>query len=226
MKAHLTFVGDGHSLQFLMAAAADKGFASERYGSADTRFICFDIQVSAENLIGWIDGMPKAVVLTSPARPGTTRALHSLVIKKGDCINPTIIYQPELLRAEDAITRARDPEMIIVGTENGAQSYDALPADYVQYLMAFRCPVHLMTWEEAELAKAAINMALIAQVEYANKMAAIADKIGADWDRVARAIKSDKRIGQHAYLRPGDWKKSTHLMRDWNTLREIEEKGQ
>ena len=142
------------------------------------------------------------IVLTSQVPPGFTR---SLGIK-------AIWHQAETLRIIDAEERALNPEQIIVGGEYAFTHY------YLQYLMAFECPILRMTWEDAEFAKIAINMFLASQVDTTNRLAAAAKKVGADWGQVARALKHDRRIGKYAYLKPGRWEDSTHLMRDAVTL--------
>ena len=75
-----------------------------------------------------------------------------------------------------------------------------------------------MTWEEAEFSKIAVNMALAAQVDYANRMSKYAEHYGADWKVVCRSLRLDKRIGPEAYLTPGRWQDSKHLLRDFYTL--------
>ena len=48
-----------------------------------------------------------------------------------------------------------------------------------------------------------------------------AAKVGAKWERVAEALRCDSRIGPHAYLTPGRWQDSRHLLRDHVTLEEL-----
>ena len=78
-----------------------------------------------------------------------------------------------------------------------------------------------MPQANAEFAKIAINYFLAKQVDTTNELAERAALCGADWGRVARALRNDSRIGKFAYLTPGDWKKSIHLLRDYVTLNEI-----
>jgi UDPglucose 6-dehydrogenase len=97
-----------------------------------------------------------------------------------------------------------------------------LPTVYASYLASFGCPILRVTWEEAELSKIAVNTFLASQVETTNRLAAAAKKVGARWERVAEALRLDARIGPKAYLNPGRWQDSRHLLRDSITLREIE----
>jgi UDP-glucose 6-dehydrogenase len=146
------------------------------------------------------------IVLTSQVPPGFTR---SLGIKQ-------IWHQAETLRILDAEERAAHPEQIIVGGE-------ATPSPlYMTYLLAWDCPIVRMTWEEAEFSKIAINMFLASQVDTTNRLYDVAQKLNVRWERVAKVLANDKRIGKYAYLRPGRWQDSTHLLRDHVTLKELE----
>ena len=144
----------------------------------------------------------KPLVLTSQVIPGFTRSLGIT----------NIFHQAETLRIKDAKHRAEHPDYIAVGGPMGIGRH------YAEYLLAFKCPVLRMTWEEAEFSKIAVNMMLAAQVDYANLMSEAAEKFGANWEVVSKAIKYDKRIGHEAYLTPGRWQDSKHLLRDYHTL--------
>jgi UDPglucose 6-dehydrogenase len=213
----LCFLGDTHAAQHLAAAAREKGF---RTGpdpkSATLIFVSMDTPTDESGrrdldpirkLVAVARRVKVPVVLTSAVPPGFTRSLGF-----------NLWHQAETLRIKDAADRARKPEVLIVGCQNPA---DALPDPYQKYLDAFRCPVLKMSWEEAEFAKMAINCFLAAQVEVTNELAGKAAKVGAKWDRIAEVLRHDARIGPQAYLDPGDWKQSTHLLRDMRTLAEI-----
>lgn len=151
---------------------------------------------------------PAPVVLLSQVPPGTTRRCAG---KHRD-----VFYQVDTIIVRDALRRTLYPEQIIVGC---ADPRDPLPLEYQEYLLAHDCPVHQMSYESAELAKCMINYALAKQIELANEGALAADRVGADWDEVARALAGDARIGPHAYLRPG--RTNRHLDRDVDSVKRI-----
>ena len=132
-------------------------------------------------------------------------------------------HQPEQLRIITATENACNPPRIIVGCAEPTK-FEELPAAYRIYLTAFNCPVLLMSYEEAEFSKIAINMWLAAQVDTTNRLADAAEKVGAKWERIAEAMRLDPRIGKDSYLTPGRWQDSLHLLRDSVTLDEIERK--
>lgn len=211
----VTFLGTSHAAQHLALAAHERGFELTYPRNAELVFVSQDTPTDSDGrrdmeiikeLVRYVScSVP--VVLTSQVEPGFTRSLGL-----------SIYHQAETLRIIDAVERARNPEMLIVGAEDPSKP---LPDAYRAYLEAFKCPILLMTWEEAEFAKIAINATLISQVENTNRLAGAAEKVGAKWGAIAEVLRHDSRIGPKAYLTPGRWQDSKHLLRDHVTLEAI-----
>lgn len=125
----------------------------------------------------------------------------------------------ETLRMKDAAERALRPEQFIVGVPDPNEY--VLPREFMQYMFMHGGRIHIMSYEEAEFSKIAINMFLAAQVDRTNVLAEAAKKVGARWKPIAEALRTDSRIGPNAYLTPGKWQDSRHLLRDHVTLGEI-----
>lgn len=151
---------------------------------------------------------PDAVlVVLSQVPPGYTRAR----LRAGRILH----YQVETLVFGRAIERATLPERFIIGC---ADPDAKLPPALHAFLSAFGCPILPMRLESAELAKISINMCLVASVSVANTLAELCERIGADWNEIAPALKLDKRIGAHAYLAPGLGLAGGNLERDLATM--------
>ena len=214
------FYGTSHAAQHLRSAAEQKGVnVVDVPEAAEVLFVSEDTPTDLEGkrdlrpVIGYLvearqHGKP--IVLTSQVPPGFTRALDY----------PQIYHQAETLRIKDAMERALEPEQIIIGART-YQSISFLPKAYLEYLEVFHCPVQMMTYEDAEFSKIAINMFLAAQVDATNRMADVARRVDANWWAVSQVLKRDKRIGPHAYLEPGRWQASLHLLRDHYTVEAI-----
>lgn len=129
-----------------------------------------------------------------------------------------LFYQVETLIFGKAMERALYPERFILGSANPNQP---LHSGLSEYLNAFDCPILLMRFESAELAKISINMCLVASVSTANILAEICEQIGADWTEIVPALRLDKRIGQYAYLNPGLGIAGGNLERDLRTVIKI-----
>lgn len=216
------FAGMTHLGWVMAAAAAEKGFRVQaleddapRFADADLVFITKDVAV-AEDGNGDFDAIRDyhlgvlellrpsiPVVILSQVPPGYTRSLN----------RPNTYYQVETLIYGKSFGRAMEPERFVVGCDDGT-----IPPIYSAFLRKWDCPVHLMTYESAELCKLAINAYLVASIECAVRLAGVAGRVGADWDSVRLGMQSDARIGSHAYLRPGRWDDSPHLKRDMKTL--------
>lgn len=212
----IAFIGTSHAAQHLSTAARLKGFEIVAPGDGDLTFVSEDTPTDEwgrrdlgviRELVAEARKHDAPVILTSAVPPGFTRSLGF-----------RLWHQAETLRMRDAAERALNPEMLIIGADDPGLP---LPEPYDTYLRAFRCPRLVMKWEEAEFAKLAINCYLAAQVACTTDLAAAAKKVGASWRAIQDVLRRDSRIGHHAYLEPGDWQRSRHLVRDMRTLLEI-----
>jgi UDPglucose 6-dehydrogenase len=147
------------------------------------------------------------LVILSQVPPGFTRFLGK---DPARCF-----YQVETLVFGRAFERAYRPERFMVGA---ADSAAPLPEALETYLRAFSCPILVMRYESAELAKISINMFLVASVTTSNTLAELCEKVGADWSEIMPALRLDARIGPHAYLKPGLGIAGGNLERDLATV--------
>lgn len=129
-----------------------------------------------------------------------------------------LYYQVETLKVNDeAMERALYPERIIIGRATPITDIDIR---LYQFFCAFECPIIPMSYESAELAKMAINLYLVVQLETTNMLSSVSEKIGADWEDITLALKTDRRIGQYAYLKPGKGI-GPHLQRDVDAIKAL-----
>lgn len=213
----ICFVGFSHAPNKLREAANRRGLEmcpeiaeaelvfisqdtpTDEYGNRDLDYIARLIEAVQKKASG-------VIVLTSQVPPGFTRKMG------------LDYHMAETLRIRDAEERAYNPEQFIIGSRSGA-----LSMNLVRYFEAFPdAAVHVMSLENAEFAKIAINMTLAKQVMWANELEAKCRKLGnVDYRSIQAVLKADRRIGPDAYLEPGDWRKSPHLLRDWVTFESL-----
>jgi UDPglucose 6-dehydrogenase len=105
---------------------------------------------------------------------------------------------PENLRLGQALAYFMKPDRIVAGVRTEADK--ALLADLWAPLGG---PVEWMSVESAEMTKHAINAFLALSVTFANELATLCEKVGADGREVERGLKTESRIGPRAYVRPG-----------------------
>lgn len=158
-----------------------------------------------------------AVVL-SQVPPGYIRALFADLAGRPEVRAKSFFYQVETLIFGAAVRRALEPERFIVGAPDPAAP---LPARFREWHAAFGCPVLVMRLESAELAKLAINFFLVSTVTTANVLAEVCEAVGADWSEIVPALRLDRRIGAHAYLKPGLGIAGGNLERDLVTVRQL-----
>jgi UDPglucose 6-dehydrogenase len=125
-------------------------------------------------------------------------------------------YSPENLRLGKAINVFLEPDRVVVGTR------DAHGREVVGELLApITDRIEWMGIESAEMAKHALNAFLATSVTFINEVAAVCERVGADAADVARALKTEERIGPKAYLGPGGAFAGGTLARDVRALTAI-----
>jgi len=190
--------------------------------NADLLWVCFDTPVD-ENDVADVDFVlerverclpalrPGAVVLISSQLPaGTCRRLEE---KHADR-DLSFACSPENLRLGKALEIFRNPDRVVAGVRNEqakkviAQLFLPFAGDRVLW----------MTPESAEMTKHAINSFLALSVTFANEIARLCERIGANAQEVEQGLRSESRIGPKAYIRPGSSFAGGTLARDVVTL--------
>jgi UDPglucose 6-dehydrogenase len=153
------------------------------------------------------------VLISSQIPVGSIKKLEYFVkdnyIKKQICF----AYSPENLRLGKSIDVFLNPDRIVVGTRN-----DETKEKLKKLFSPITNKIEWMSVESAEMTKHAINAFLATSVTFANELAAICELYGADAKEVERGLKTESRIGPHAYLSPGGSFAGGTLARDIDFL--------
>jgi UDPglucose 6-dehydrogenase len=153
---------------------------------------------------------PKLVVekSTVPARTGLelSRALSAYSRKNN--VKFRVASNPEFLREGTAVGDFLHPDRIVVGVEDPSSAAELREIYRPILERSFPCPVHngvcpsgtkveflVTTISGAELIKHASNSFLALKISYANVIADLCEKIGADVEEVTHAMGLDPRIG-------------------------------
>src|SRR5262249_40784033 len=125
------------------------------------------LEAHLDELVPWL-AADAVLVLMSQVPVGYTRRLaERLRARRRDFRGP-VYYWVEAVVIGDAVARFRAPERIILG---GA-SADWEPDRRLGAVLApFTCPILRMSYESAELTKAAINLYLSTSLTFANALA-------------------------------------------------------
>ena len=146
-------------------------------------------------------GPDQLVVLISTVLPGTVRK------QLRDCITiPRFIYNPYLIAMGSVEWDMVNPEMVIIGTEDGDQTGDAkLLIDFYQPLMENDPRYVVGTWDEAESIKIFYNTFISTKIALVNMIQDVAMKNGnINVDVVTDALShSTTRIMSSKYMTAG-----------------------
>jgi UDPglucose 6-dehydrogenase len=194
-------------------------------GGADVVWACWDTPVDADDNadVDYVtariaatfphlrDG---AVLLVSSQLPvGSVAALERMFAARFPGRHCVFACSPENLRLGKAIDVFRRPERVVVGLR------DARGREPLARLFApFSTNIVWTGIEAAEIAKHAINAFLAVSVTFANEVATVCEVAGADMREVERALRSEPRIGERAYIRPGGAFAGGTLARDLRYL--------
>ena len=179
----------------------------EALAGANIIWICYDTPVD-DNDVPDIDFVlariercipclhPGAIVLISSQMPaGTCRRLD----EKHAAKRISFACSPENLRLGDALKIFRNPDRIVAGVRD-EETRGTLAKLFAPFA---RDRVLWMSPESAEMTKHGINAFLALSVTFANEIAQLCEAVGANAREVEQGLRSESRIGQKAYLRPG-----------------------
>lgn len=185
---------------------------------------------------------------TVPARTGQELKRALSVYGRNSSTQFRVASNPEFLREGTAIEDFLHPDRVVVGVED--ETAERQMRDIYRPVLErkFNCPVHVPAcpdgpdpqWlvtsiNSAELIKHASNSFLALKISYANMVADLAEKLGADIGEVTRAMGMDPRIGPSflsaglgfgGFCLPKDLQAFVHLAErfgvDFSMLREAE----
>ena len=202
--------------------------ASEAFASAEYIFITFDTPVDADDqsdlspifaacdAIAWDAPPGVQIVVMSQVPVGTCQQLVERLRASAPRLPFRLVYHPENLRLGEALRTFLQPDFLLVGAE------DEDSAERLLFLYAgVVAPRLTMRLRSAELAKHALNAFLATSISFVNELADLAEACGADVRDVVRALRHDRRIGPHAFLKPGPGFSGGTLGRDVQALRRL-----
>lgn len=162
-------------------------------GEADLTSVYEAAKQVGKALVGY-----KVIVTKSTVPPGTNKKVAELIEKeKPEGASFAIASVPEFLREGSAISDTLHPDRVVVGTTSDRAQ---------ELLLALHKPIDgktvLCNVETAELIKYASNALLSTKISFANAIAFLSERVGADVEKVLEGVGLDKRIGR-SFLYPG-----------------------
>jgi UDPglucose 6-dehydrogenase len=184
-----------HGLFQLIAVGTPPG----EDGSADLR----SVLTVARTIAGHI-GRYCIVITKSTVPVGTADKVHDelerALAERGVKVEFDVVSNPEFLKEGAAIADFMKPDRVVVGTDN-PRTTELLRALYEPFTRNHDRLI-VMDVRSAELTKYAANAMLATKISFMNELANIAERVGADIEKVRIGIGSDPRIG-YSFIYPG-----------------------
>lgn len=132
---------------------------------------------------------PKQLVVMCTTQPGYCDSVAPAV----EALGHSLSYNPEFIAQGRIIHDQRFPDQILIG-EGDAEAGAAIEAVY--HRLCRNTPsIHRMARKSAEITKLATNCFITMKISFANAIGALAETVGAEPDKILKAIGADSRIG-------------------------------
>jgi len=187
--------GVEHGLFQLIAVGTPPG----EDGSADLRHV-----LAVARTIGTHLSRYSIVITKSTVPVGTADKVRAELARtldeRGVQIEFDVVSNPEFLKEGAAIADFMKPDRVVVGTDN-PRTTELLRALYEPFTRNHDRLI-VMDIRSSELTKYAANAMLATKISFMNELASIAERVGADIEKVRIGIGSDPRIG-YSFIYPG-----------------------
>jgi UDPglucose 6-dehydrogenase len=187
--------GVEHGLFQLIAV----GTPPDEDGSADLRYV-----LAAARTIGSHMSRYCIVITKSTVPVGTAdkvrKELEATLGARAANIEFDVVSNPEFLKEGAAIQDFMKPDRVVIGTDN-PRTTELMRALYEPFIRNHDRLI-VMDIRSSELTKYAANAMLATKISFMNELANIAERLGADIEKVRVGIGSDPRIG-YSFIYPG-----------------------
>jgi UDPglucose 6-dehydrogenase len=191
------------------------GTPPDEDGSADLSHVLAVAETIGQHIESY-----RVIVDKSTVPVGTADRVRQTIAKalaaRGREIEFDVVSNPEFLKEGAAIGDFMKPDRVVVGSDS-ARALDLMRYLYEPFT---RNRERLITMDvrSAELTKYAANAMLATKISFMNELAGIAERVGADIEKVRQGIGSDSRIG-FSFIYPGAGYGGSCFPKDVSALR-------
>lgn len=175
------------------------GTPADEDGSADLQYVLNVARSIGRNIDDYRIIVDKSTVPVGTA-DRVREAVGEELRKRNNDTEFDVVSNPEFLKEGAAIDDFVKPDRIIVGADN-PRTAELMKALYSPFNRNHDRLIS-MDIRSAELTKYAANAMLATKISFMNELANVAERLGADIERVRIGIGSDPRIGYH-FIYPG-----------------------
>ena len=175
------------------------GTPPDEDGSADLQYVLAVAGSIGEHMDEYRVIIDKSTVPVGTADKVRDK-VNAVLASRGVEIEFDVVSNPEFLKEGAAIDDFMKPDRIVIGTDN-PRTTELLRALYAPFNRSHDRMV-AMDIRSAELTKYAANAMLATKISFMNELSNLAERLGADIEKVRVGIGSDPRIGYH-FIYPG-----------------------
>src|SRR5262245_60154678 len=187
--------GVEHGLFQLIAV----GTPPDEDGSADLRYVLAVARTIATHTNRYSIVITKSTVPVGTADK-VRREIESTFRERGVDFEFDVVSNPEFLKEGAAVQDFMKPDRVVIGTDN-PRTQELMRALYEPFTRQHDRLI-VMDIRSSELTKYAANAMLATKISFMNELANIAERVGADIEKVRVGIGSDPRIG-YSFIYPG-----------------------
>jgi len=175
------------------------GTPPDEDGSADLSHVLSVAETIGRHMTDYRIIVDKSTVPVGTADKVRERVEQSIG-ERGVKVEFDVVSNPEFLKEGAAVADFMKPDRVIVGTDN-PRTAELLKTLYDPFTRN-RERMIIMDVRSAELTKYAANAMLATKISFMNEVANLAERMGADIEKVRIGIGSDPRIG-YSFIYPG-----------------------
>ena len=175
------------------------GTPPDEDGSADLKYVLAVARSIGEHMTEYKVVVTKSTVPVGTSDKVAAAVTESLTKRKAE-LEFDVVSNPEFLKEGAAIEDFMRPDRVVIGADNPRVT-ELLRALYEPFTRS-REKIVVMDLRSAELTKYAANAMLATKISFMNELANLAERFGADIEKVRVGIGSDPRIGYH-FIYPG-----------------------
>src|SRR5690348_2744936 len=187
--------GVDHGLFQLIAV----GTPPDEDGSADLRYVLAAARTIATHMSRYCVVVTKSTVPVGTA-DRVRSEIRATLKERGAAVEFDVVSNPEFLKEGAAVQDFMKPDRVVVGTDN-PRTTELMRALYEPFTRNHDRLI-VMDIRSSELTKYAANAMLATKISFMNELANLAERLGADIEKVRVGIGSDPRIG-YSFIYPG-----------------------
>jgi UDPglucose 6-dehydrogenase len=170
------------------------------FSEPDGRYDVSQVDNVVETLVGLgTQETKKHLVICTNVNPGYSDTVYNRL----SALNWDVSFNPETIAQGTILKNQSEPDCVYIGSDTAELAQQV--AKVYENICTNSPSIHVMDRLSAELTKVSLNCFLTCKISFANMVGDLALQIGADPDKVLRAVGSDSRINNKFFRYGFGW---------------------